>query len=191
MKANKTSSDLKAPSLVKEKTNPQKVTTIPANTNKGTNKGVPVDRDRKQREAPESKILSRESGRWSFKIKNQRSKCSENNSPKEQKVKDEKKREIEQGNNKPTFQRSWSYRRPTSLPNDGKIGETKTKNFESQERSGSQRKMKEFSILKKSSSQSDLNVEPHRNSLSVNTRMTPSVSTSSIPSEVSYENIYK
>ena len=129
-----------------------------------------------ENKVPEPKTISRGPGGWSLKQPYQKDRIDE------AKVDDGKNKEMNSQNNKFLFQRTWSQRRLSYA--DGYMGPTKTSTLRAQENNGSAKKMKSISSMKKSSSQNDLNADPHRSIPSVNVRMTPSVSTSSIPSEV-------
>ena len=178
-KTSKTTTDLKAPSLVQRRTtrNTSIVTTNQVPTRRMKH-GADVGTERKENKVPESKTLSRGSGRWSCKQPNQK-----NSDNKAKEMDDEKNKEINSKNSKFSLQRTWSHRRLSC--DEGNIRQTKTSTSKAEELNGSDKKMKSISSIKKSASQNDLNVHPRRSISSVNARMTPSVSTNSIPSEVS------
>ena len=177
-KTSKTTTDLKAPSLVQGRTtrNTSIVTTNQVQTRR-IKHGADVGTERKENKVPESKTLSRGSGCWSFKQPNQK-----NSDNKAKEMDDGKKKETSK-NSKFSLQRTWSHRRLSC--DEGKIRQTKTSTSKAEELNGSDKKMKSISSIKKSASQNDLNAHPRRSISSVNARMTPSVSTNSIPSEVS------
>ena len=177
-KTSKTTTDLKAPSLVQGRTtrNTSIVTTNQVQTRRMKN-GADEGTERKENKVPESEILSRGSGRWSFKQLNQK-----NSNNKNKEVNDGKNKENSQ-NSKFSFQRTWSHRRLSS--GDSNIGLTKTSTLKAEELNGNDKKINSISSIKKSASQNDLNADPRRSISSVNAKMTPSVSTNSIPSEVS------
>ena len=177
-KTSKTTTDLKAPSLVQRRTtrNTSIVTTNQVQTRRMKN-GADVGTERKEKKVRESEILSRGSGRWSFKQLNQK-----NSNNKNKEVNDGKNKENSQ-NSKFSFQRTWSHRRLSS--GDSNIGLTKTSTLKAEELNGNDKKINSISSIKKSASQNDLNADTRRSISSVNAKMTPSVSTNSIPSEVS------
>ena len=156
---------------------PQHITNVPiskANNNKASeNSGL--------------KIFSSWPGRgqWSFKGSKSKINNSETKSANDQ-------TQTRPQTSKATFQQSWSLRKPSSISENNpssvqaapRPSQSRTNETMLGMKTGSESNNKQTTPMKKYSSQNDLNVAPKKRMQSHTTRMTPSVSTSSIPSMV-------
>jgi len=193
VKAENATWDLKAPSLIRGSSSRIKTTSTPAAKTKAhpqrpkhsTNIKI-ATKENKTGDKSESKSFLRGPGQWSFRGMNSKTKNYANEEDKSEQVNDDKKKEAKPQNTKSAFQRSWSFRKQ-NMPSDyGGLGSARPRQSNTQTKEGGTGKDKGFLPMKKSSSQNDLNVESQtRSRESQSARMTPSVSTSSIPSEVS------
>jgi hypothetical protein len=160
------------------------------NTNTLINKskvetGRPKHGKNKAIENPGLKIFIRGPGQWSFKGSKSKINKNENKSVNEQS-------KPQSQTSKATFQRSWSLRKP-SYTSENIQSSVQAVPLPSQSRTNetllgmntrSERNNKQTTPMKKYSSQNDLNVQSKKRTQFHTTRMTPTVSTSSIPSVV-------
>ena len=144
-------------------------------------------KETKAAENTERKTFSRGPGQWSFKGSKSKLNNNENKSVNDQ-------NQTKSQNCKATFQRSWPFHKPTSssenIPSKVKAApqpsQSRTHETVLGMKNGSESNKKQTNPMNKYSSQNDLNVAPKNRTQSQAERMTPSVSTSSIPSKVGY-----
>ena len=137
----KASSDLRAPSLVQGR---KTRNTSKDSTNKVANRGIKEGMGRKENKAPESKIMVRGLGRWSFRQPNQKKR---NDEATQEQVDDGKNKEMKSQRTKSPFQRTWSDRRLSLADNN--MGPTKTSIMKAKEENEGEKKMKSISLMKK------------------------------------------
>ena len=188
-----TSWALKTPSLIRRNSTRTKNTETHISKSKVdtgrlkhvTNVPISKAKDDKAAENPQLKTLSRGPGQWSFKGSKSKINNSETKSANDQ-------TQTRPQTSKATFQRSWSLRKPSSISENNpssvqaapRPSQSRTNETMLGMKTGSESNNKQTTPMKKYSSQNDLNVAPKKRMQSHTTRMTPSVSTSSIPSMV-------
>ena len=154
---------------------PQHVTNVP----------ISKAKDNKASENPGVKTFSRGPGQWSFKGSKSEIKDDENKLANDQ-------NQTKSQNSIATFQRSWSFRKPSSssenIPSKVQAAprpsQSRTNETVLGMKKESESNKKQTIPMNKYSSQNDLNVASKNRTQSQVARMTPSVSTSSIPSMV-------
>ena len=154
-----------------------------SNVETGKPKNVPITKakENKAAETPELKTFSRGPGQWSFKGSKSKMNQNENTSVNDQ-------NQTKSQSSKASFPQSWSFRKPSffseNIPSNIQAAPRPSQSRTHEMKSGSESNNKQPTPMKKYSSQNDLDVTSKNRIQFQMARITPSVSTSSIPSEV-------
>ena len=181
--------DLKAPSLIQgnsaRNTNMNHQTIVLTKRPKHVPNAPLLEKENKDIEKHKLKTFTQGPGQWSVKEKK-----TNTNSKKTR----EDKTEQDMDQSKATSENGWSFCKPNSSSGKSRLGQSKTNCPRTQEAKVSMKNINERNneqgfLMKKSSSQNDLNFEPHSRNKNQKSRIKSSGSISSITSEVCFNKL--